>query len=222
MHTLYSTEFSKNHNVGDEHIPSSRLFCQFHAPQTNEMKKEIVQEMKKEHSNIRVIFATTALVMEVDSPYVSSVIHISPPSTLESYMQEIGRAGQNKMKASATLLYNKSDIAANKDHVSESMKNYCDPGNNTWLRKLLLAHFGFTLVQQSRCCSKCEKPLCSELEAVSFQEVRKISDTAKLSLRWRLKKHLLNHKFNSPLCMISLLLKRTLSRKLLTISSIYR
>ena len=69
------------------------------------MKKEIVQEMKKEHSNIIVIFATTALLMEVDSPYVSSVIHISPPSTLESYMQEIGRAGQNKMKASAALLF---------------------------------------------------------------------------------------------------------------------
>ena len=45
---------------GDEY-PANRLFCQYHSPQTDRMKKEIMTEIMKKNSAIRVIFATSAL-----------------------------------------------------------------------------------------------------------------------------------------------------------------
>jgi len=57
------------------------------------MKKESIQEIKKYDSRERVLFATSALGMGVVTPYVTNTIHISPPGTIEAYMQEIGRAG---------------------------------------------------------------------------------------------------------------------------------
>ena len=57
------------------------------------MKNAVLGEIHKEDSNIRVIFATTALGMGVNAKFIENIIHISPPSTLENYLQEIGRAG---------------------------------------------------------------------------------------------------------------------------------
>lgn len=45
------------------------------------------------------------------------VVHITPPSNIESYMQETGRAGRTGVPSKATLYYNNSDIAKNKEHV---------------------------------------------------------------------------------------------------------
>ena len=131
-----------------------------------------VEEIKKRDSKIRVIFATTALGMGVDSPYVENIIHISP-ANIESYMQETGRAGRNGKEACAILYYNESDISANKVHVEESMKNYCK-SENTCFRKIMLNHFGFPNVKQVRCCSRCDKKsVALQLEDVSFKEVFK-------------------------------------------------
>ena len=58
------------------------------------MKKAIIGEIRKTDSRIRVLFATSALGMEVDAPSVEHVIHITPPSNVGSYLQEVGRAGR--------------------------------------------------------------------------------------------------------------------------------
>ena len=105
--------------VGEDQSPCARLFCQFHAPQTSKMKKEILSEIKRHNSRIRVIFATTALGMGVNAPYVDNVIHITPPASIEAYMQEFGRAGRKGQNAKAVLFYNNSDIAANKKNVED-------------------------------------------------------------------------------------------------------
>ena len=116
-----------------------RLFAQFHAPQTKRMKKSIISEIKEENSRILVLLATSALGMGVNAPYVEHIIHISPPSNLESYMQEIGRAGRTGKPACATLFYNNSDIASNKVHVQEQMKDYCR-SEESCLRTLILKY----------------------------------------------------------------------------------
>ena len=85
--------------------PVARHFAQFHAPQTSRMKKELIEEIKKADSRVRVLFATSALGMGVDALYVTKVIHISPPSNLESYMQEIGRAGRTGIQSHATSYF---------------------------------------------------------------------------------------------------------------------
>lgn len=141
--------------VGETSEPTARLFAQFHAPQTSRMKKDILSEIKKENSRVRVLFATSALGMGVHAPYVLNIIHITPPSSLEAYMQEIGRAGRTGLSSCATLYYNNSDIGNNMKHVEESMKTYCK-SQDTCQRKLLLDYFGFSCVQQDNCCCICD------------------------------------------------------------------
>lgn len=153
-YSLFNKTLQEKQYDGSEKTPSSRLFAQFHSPQTRKMKQEIITELKKEHSRIRVIFATTALGMGVDAPYVSNVIHIGPSSNLECYFQEIGRAGRSGHPAKATIYFNNSDIAANKCTINDAMKWYCQ-SDGVCLRKILLEYFGFRNVVQKNCCCVC-------------------------------------------------------------------
>ena len=132
--------------VGETSEPPARLFAQFHAPQTSRMKKDILSGIKNENPRMRVLFATSALGMGVHAPYVVNIIHITPPSSLEAYIQKIVRAGRTGLSSYATLYYNNYDIGNNMKHVEESMKTYCK-SQETCQRKLLLDYFGFSSVQ---------------------------------------------------------------------------
>ncbi|XP_033725210.1 ATP-dependent DNA helicase RecQ-like [Pecten maximus] len=58
------------------------------------MKKITIQELTKETPKVRLVLATVALGMGLNAPSVSRIIHCRPPTTLEKYLQEIGRAGR--------------------------------------------------------------------------------------------------------------------------------
>ena len=177
-YSLFERILKDKQCVGETSEPTARLFAQFHAPQTSRMKKDILSEIKKEQSRVRVLFATSALGMGVDAPYVTNIIHITPPSSLEAYMQEIGRAGRTGLSSWATLYYNNSDIGNNKKHVEESMKTYCR-SEDTCQRKLLLDYFGFSSVQQENCCCICDekfKTTEEDLPQAIRSKVRFISD----------------------------------------------
>lgn len=61
------------------------------------------------NNQIRVMVCTNAFGMGIDKPDVRSVVHTSLPNSLEAYFQEAGRAGRDRNKAYAVLLYNDSD-----------------------------------------------------------------------------------------------------------------
>ena len=146
----------ENPYVQNEMNPKARLFSQFHAESTHLMKEELLDEIKSSKSRARVIFATTALGMGVNAPYITNIIHITPPGSLESYIQEIGRAGRSGLPSQATLYYNNSDISENITIVDKSMKYYCKNTNHECLRDIILNYFGFRPLTQKRCCSICE------------------------------------------------------------------
>lgn len=154
-YSLFQQVLKDKQYIGESNDPAARLFAQFHAPQTSRMKKDIISEIKKEDSRVRVILATSALGMGVDAPHVTHVIHITPPGNLESYLQEFGRAGRTGLSSKATLYFNKSDIASNKEHVDKVMKDYCKT-EKTCLKKFILDYFGFSCVPQDNCCCICD------------------------------------------------------------------
>ena len=64
--------------------------------------------------------------MGVDIPYVEQIIHITPPHTLEGYMQEVGRGARASTHATATIYYNNADISDKiKRPVHAKMREYC-------------------------------------------------------------------------------------------------
>ena len=103
------------------------LFAQYHSPQTDERKREILSQLQgSDKSKVpRIVFATVAIGMGVNISDVRQVIHIGPPRTLEAYYQEIGRAGRNGEPARATLYYNGHDIASNKPGMIDEMRDFC-------------------------------------------------------------------------------------------------
>lgn len=145
---------------GSPEIPENRLFAQFHASQTKQMKEQILQQICSARSIVRVVFATVAMGMGVDVPAIRNVVHIGPPCTVKAYFQETGRAGRDGKPAWAILYYNNRDIAKNRVGMQDDMRSFCS-SENVCLRYLLLRsldyHHSRPINPLHLCCSVCVK-----------------------------------------------------------------
>jgi ATP-dependent DNA helicase RecQ len=72
-----------------------------------------------------LMIATPAFGLGVDKSNIRSVIHAEVPGSLESYFQEVGRAGRDGSPAKGILLYDEDDVTIQMDFIKWAIP---DPG----------------------------------------------------------------------------------------------
>ena len=79
----------------------------FHSGLSPERKREVQRGFHA--GDIDVVVATNAFGMGIDKPDVRTVVHAQIPGSLESYLQEAGRAGRDGARAQCLLLFENDD-----------------------------------------------------------------------------------------------------------------
>jgi len=72
----------------------------YHAGLDADLRNDVYEQFKRKDGvePLYILCATKAFGMGMDIPNVHYVVHYSPPSVLEDYLQEVGRAGRDEKK----------------------------------------------------------------------------------------------------------------------------
>jgi ATP-dependent DNA helicase RecQ len=81
----------------------------YHAGLDAETRSSVSSRFAKR--SLAVVVATNAFGMGIDRPDIRVVVHHQPPASIESYYQEVGRAGRDGAEAHGLLLCAGNDIA---------------------------------------------------------------------------------------------------------------
>ena len=109
--------------IGYPDISRFRLCDMFTACITTDAEEWMLKSFTVPNGKLRIVIATVAFGMGLDCPNIRRIIHWGPPSDLESYIQETGRAGRDGEVARALLYFLKTDLS--RAFVEDNMKQYC-------------------------------------------------------------------------------------------------
>lgn len=154
VRSLYRSIDSQMESFKQKEGSSLQLYEKYQG-NTDEHKKELITtSLATTNGDVRLLIATVAFGMGVDCKDLDLIVHYGPPSDIDNYCQETGRAGRDGQQSHAVLILFPKAVSK---RTSPQMKAYCK-NKDICRRKVIFSNFEGTydnINPLHNCCDIC-------------------------------------------------------------------